>query len=46
MNDFEEILDTLDAAVFSGDGLEDEHNRNLLQGFLTRWQRRLEELKG
>lgn len=40
---FENLCDQLDAAVFSGDSLEDPKNRTLFAEHLGRWQRRLAE---
>ena len=38
---FEELIDHLDAAVFSGDCLYDESCRKLLKEHLVRWDREL-----
>ena len=37
MNNFEEICDTLDAAIFTGDVLMSEENRKILTEYLDRW---------
>lgn len=41
---FENLCDQLDAAVFSGDSLEDPKNRTLFAEHLDRWQRRVAEM--
>lgn len=43
MDHFERAVDALDAAVFSGDGLHDAANRQLLTQSIARWQRRISE---
>lgn len=45
MDRFETLCDELDAAVFSGDSLEDAKTRSRFAEYLGRWQRRLEELE-
>ena len=39
---FEDLCDEVDAAVFTGDSLEFEENRELLHTYLSRWKRHLE----
>lgn len=39
--DFEEILDQVDAAIFTGDTLEDPFNVESLEYYIKRWQRQL-----
>ena len=39
--DFYELCDNLDAAIFTGDSLEFKENRSTLEEFLARWQREL-----
>lgn len=41
MTHFEQACDTLDAAVFSSDALEDEGTRATFEEYLDRWQREL-----
>lgn len=41
MTHFEQACDTLDAAVFSSDALEDEATRATFEEYLDRWQREL-----
>lgn len=43
---FEDKLDDLDAAIFSGDSLESEENRALLREHCERWLRELSSLEG
>lgn len=43
MNHFAKAVDNLDAAVYSGDGLFEAENRELLRKHLERWQRALTE---
>ena len=38
MSHFADAVDALDAAVFSGDGLWEEHHRVLFKRHLDRWQ--------
>jgi len=44
-NNFEEMLDTIDASIFSGDSLECKDNRELLKHFIDRWSRELATFK-
>ena len=44
MTYFENLCDQLDAAVFSGDSLDDPQNQAFFAEHLARWQRRLAEL--
>lgn len=37
MNGFEELCDSLDAAVFTGDSLHSKENRDLLKDYMFRW---------
>lgn len=41
-NNFEELCDDFDAAVFTGDHLEDVNNRQLLYAYLSSWRKHLE----
>lgn len=43
MDHFENAVDALDAAVFSGDGLENPANRAMLKRHCERWFRALAE---
>jgi hypothetical protein len=43
MNHFAKAVDSLDAAVFSGDGLMRADNRDLFKRSMERWQRKLVE---
>ena len=43
MEDFEEMCDDLDAAIFTGDHLEDETNRITLDNYIAAWKRKLDE---
>jgi len=45
MNEFTELLDRVDASVFSGDALEYPKNRQELLWYCERWLRKLKELK-
>ena len=40
---FEEIVDTLDAEVFSGDSLVDKANRELLREHMIKWEKEIKE---
>ena len=39
MDDFEELIDNLDASIFSGDSLFNEENIGLLLEHCSRWER-------
>jgi len=41
----EEICDSLDAALFSGDDFFNPDSLKELEEYLARWQRRIEEIK-
>jgi len=43
--DFEDTLDQVDSAIFTGDALESERHRSELKWYCDRWLRKLEELK-
>ena len=43
MNHFAQAVDALDAAVFTGDGLLDADNRELLKRSIEVWQRKIVE---
>lgn len=42
--DFSELLDEVDAAIFSGDALHDYDLREELRGYLSRWSRECDKL--
>lgn len=39
------LVDHLDAHLFTGDTFHDYSDRNALRAYLTRWQRRLDEIE-
>ena len=44
-NHFVDVIDDLDACIFTGDHLTDSSNREMLQEFIDRWQRALNVAK-
>lgn len=43
MNKFEELLDHVDAAAFTGDSLADKENLETFRYYLERWKRKADE---
>ena len=44
--DFEELLDKIDACVYTGDCLENPKNRELLENYLNKWGNTLDSYLG
>ena len=41
----ERAVQEIDAALFSGDDLHNEHNREVFRAYFTRWLERVEEVE-